>query len=943
MSKRILSIFLVLCMVFTMVPGTIMAQEEYTTIDTGEESTFLEKHMKEQEETIQDTNFPDRDVAANDTVSATTGSALEMAISPMLFETYDIPEITVCGIQITSENAHDVLGDMDIGNTVSYDPIENILTLNNANLTYDGGNTIEIYMEDLIVEFHGINNIISTSPYDDNAFNTISGGNITFRGIGPGATLLAAGTYGGIYAFDDITIESGLITAIGTKASISTNSGTMTITGGTLIADNLSGDGYCIGQDHGGTLELTVSGEAIVLANNGANAQAFGPMGIQFISTTHNVWRSNGDSSNELVSNPDTFPWANEAVKIIPRSGNTISGAITSGGSAIAEATIQIQKNGAYFGAPTLTAANGIYTIQNIPDGNYTIKVSKFGYFDAYTEEFTVSGGIVFVKDISLDEVPELTGTVTINGTLKYGQTLTAVYESDINAGFLSYLWKRDGVAIGVNSNTYTIVQEDIGHILTCEVTSDVQPGSVTGSTADYITKADGPAITGVSPIGCTTADNNNGKLIGVYSAMEYKKMGSASYIAVTGSELTGLGNGIYLVRFAETPTHNPGPYSTFTITAYNPPSSAPSYSVPEKNESSVEKIKELDHGTSAVNVNNSIENLKTSVLTLEEQEMVAKGENAKIILKVTDISTSISDDEKKLLKDKLAEANGDSEIPILYMDLSLYKQIGNQEQTKVSETKDKISVSIEVPEEFWNTDVTKSRVFYILRIHNGEAVRIDGTYDEEKHLFTFETDRFSTYGLAYEDTIIIQTYQDFRHLQLTAKAGKTSQTLSYKKAENVDGYLIYGGKCGENMKKLADLPSDTTSYTVKGLKQGTYYKYQVKAYRMIEGEKVIIMTSKMIHSVTDGKNYANPTKVTTNHAAVKLMIGNSKTLMSQVVLPKGKKQKEHTAVIRYETSNKNIATVNNRGKITAKEKGTCYIYVYAQNGVNKKIKVTVE
>lgn len=52
---------------------------------------------------------------------------------------------------------------------------------------------------------------------------------------------------------------------------------------------------------------------------------------------------------------------------------------------------------------------------------------------------------------------------------------------------------------------------------------------------------------------------------------------------------------------------------------------------------------------------------------------------------------------------------------------------------------------------------------------------------------------------------------------------------------------------------------------------------------------------------------------------------------------------KEHTAVIRYESSNKEIATVDSKGKIKAKAKGTCYIYVYAQNGVYKKIRVTVK
>jgi uncharacterized protein YjdB len=46
---------------------------------------------------------------------------------------------------------------------------------------------------------------------------------------------------------------------------------------------------------------------------------------------------------------------------------------------------------------------------------------------------------------------------------------------------------------------------------------------------------------------------------------------------------------------------------------------------------------------------------------------------------------------------------------------------------------------------------------------------------------------------------------------------------------------------------------------------------------------------------------------------------------------------------VRYESSNSKIATVNGSGKITAKAKGTCYIYAYAQNGVVKAVKLTVK
>jgi hypothetical protein len=256
-----------------------------------------------------------------------------------------------------------------------------------------------------------------------------------------------------------------------------------------------------------------------------------------------------------------------------------------------------------------------------------------------------------------------------------------------------------------------------------------------------------------------------------------------------------------------------------------------------------------------------------------------------------------------------------------------------------------------------WSTEAGVERTYRVIRMHNGVAEILEGTYDPATHMFTFETDRFSTYALTYQDVNTtpaknnggtsesdqLTVIQDFNHLRLTAEATKTSQKLTYAKVSKADGYLIYGAKCGQEMKKLANVKGTITSYTVTNLTQGTFYKYQVKAYQLIDGKQVIIAISKVIHSVNEGKTYANPTKVTVDTASVKLAVGESKTVICQLVQPEGKKLKQHTVVIRYEASNKKVATVNSKGKITAKAKGTCYVYAYAQNGIYKKIKVTVE
>jgi hypothetical protein len=43
-------------------------------------------------------------------------------------------------------------------------------------------------------------------------------------------------------------------------------------------------------------------------------------------------------------------------------------------------------------------------------------------------------------------------------------------------------------------------------------------------------------------------------------------------------------------------------------------------------------------------------------------------------------------------------------------------------------------------------------RTFEIIRLHDGKTDVIQGTYDEKTHVFTFETDKFSTYAIAYKE-----------------------------------------------------------------------------------------------------------------------------------------------------------------------------------------------
>jgi len=71
---------------------------------------------------------------------------------------------------------------------------------------------------------------------------------------------------------------------------------------------------------------------------------------------------------------------------------------------------------------------------------------------------------------------------------------------------------------------------------------------------------------------------------------------------------------------------------------------------------------------------------------------------------------------------------------------------------------------------------------------------------------------------------------------------------------------------------------------------------------------------------------------------------GKTAKIRAKLILEKkNKKPLKHCAKFRYASSNKKVAKVSKKGKITAVGKGKCTVYVYAVSGNAKKIKVTVK
>ena len=158
--------------------------------------------------------------------------------------------------------------------------------------------------------------------------------------------------------------------------------------------------------------------------------------------------------------------------------------------------------------------------------------------------------------------VPEMSGTVTIEGELKYGEELTAdtstiTYDPLTIADVPAYQWYRSGAVIsGATAATYILEEADIGQSMLVTVTADGTnaTGSVTSELTAMVEKADGPA----APASPKEADKTHDTII-LTANEEHQFSIDGGSTWQDSNEFTGLSpNTEYTLRarIKETATH---------------------------------------------------------------------------------------------------------------------------------------------------------------------------------------------------------------------------------------------------------------------------------------------------------------------------------------------------------------------------------------------------
>lgn len=124
--------------------------------------------------------------------------------------------------------------------------------------------------------------------------------------------------------------------------------------------------------------------------------------------------------------------------------------------------------------------------------------------------------------------------------------------------------------------------------------------------------------------------------------------------------------------------------------------------------------------------------------------------DDVKIILDVNEIDSSLVGDEKNLIDSKVSDGFSIGS----YLDIDLYKLINNEDKISVSETDSAIKIKLNLPSSLINYDRTIKRDYEIIRVHDGVSEVIPASYDYNTNELSFETNKFSTYAIAYSDSL---------------------------------------------------------------------------------------------------------------------------------------------------------------------------------------------
>ena len=150
--------------------------------------------------------------------------------------------------------------------------------------------------------------------------------------------------------------------------------------------------------------------------------------------------------------------------------------------------------------------------------------------------------------------------------------------------------------------------------------------------------------------------------------------------------------------------------------------------------------------GVPAINIASATDQLlNLAKLSEDENKAVKAGNKTQFVLSAS--GTTPTKEEITLIQSVLG-----NNVIGQYLNLNLTLKISGRADRQITDLSAPMYIAITIPQNLVNHDSSIERTYRIVRIHDGVATLIDGTYDAATNQFTFATDGFSTYALVYED-----------------------------------------------------------------------------------------------------------------------------------------------------------------------------------------------
>ena len=188
-----------------------------------------------------------------------------------------------------------------------------------------------------------------------------------------------------------------------------------------------------------------------------------------------------------------------------------------------------------------------------------------------------------------------------------------------------------------------------------------------------------------------------------------------------------------------------------------------------------------------------SKEDILKAVFGDDYAALVAAGYKLDVVMTVKD-ETAVSAEDKALVEGALS---GDMHIGLL-IDVSLVMTKDGVSSVVANSSKP-VSFVIGVPDSI----IADGRTYSVIRVHNGAAEDIGGTYDAANKTITVSSDKYSTYAVVYKNAPAPQPEPTVTYYPITADRNVTASASSAAAGEQInvrvdfgyDAYVYCGGR----------------------------------------------------------------------------------------------------------------------------------------------------